>query len=71
MSEILVGYFTDFLVTVIGLKRTRQLMVGIGALGCAGCFISMNFIGCSVISALLLLNASMLFLGFYCVNTQR
>lgn len=70
VSEVGVGYLSDWLIKGIGLKRTRKLMVSIGAVGCAGCFLLINFIGCNVTAAMVLLNCSMLFLGFYCVNTQ-
>ena len=70
MSEIGVGYFSDWLIKKLNVKRTRQLLVFLGALGCSGCFLWINFIGCNVTFAMILLNSSMLFLGFYCVNVQ-
>ena len=70
LSEVGVGYFSDWLVQKTSLIRTRRVTVLVGAFGCAASFLFINFIGCSITWAMILLNFSMLFLGFYCVNVQ-
>jgi len=70
ISEFGIGFLSDWLIKLINVKRTRRLLVFLGALGCSVCLFLVNFVGCNTTLAMVLLNLSMFFLGCYCVNVQ-